>query len=101
MSKQQQRVLLTSTVPKGTAVYLSQTYFLVIVPKGCGLPNFEMDTSPWRGWQTVSQILSLLRIAEESKSLACPITVREHRVRSSLKPFSQVCDHCSVPSAAW
>jgi hypothetical protein len=24
-----------------------------------------------------------------------------NRVRSSLKPFSQVCDHCTVPRTAW
>lgn len=90
VSKQQQRVLLTSNVPKDTAC---------IYPKHISWLQLPKDVL--EGLVSVSQILQLLRIAEESKSLACPITVREHRVRSGLKPFSQVCDHCTVPSAPW
>jgi hypothetical protein len=35
VSKQQQWVPLTTNVPKGIAVYLSLTYFLITAPKGC------------------------------------------------------------------
>jgi hypothetical protein len=53
-SKQQQRVRLASNVPKGTAVYLFQTYLLVKAPKGCGLRNSETDTSRWKACQAPS-----------------------------------------------
>jgi hypothetical protein len=57
-------------------------------------------TAPGRAGRP-SHILSLPLNGGRVKSLSCPITVREHRIRSSRKSFSQVCDHCTVPSAAW